>query len=184
MATNQPSEASQTISEVSKQEGGTFKGSTSAQMQSQATKQRNLEDAAATIGSKLESDPSSITKSDAQLLHRSEARAGEGPTSGDLASQAQSVAAANERGDTVQSNAPASNVTPGQQSQMDREENYKQAADEVGSKMQQEPGSVTKEDGDLLHSRETRAFGGTEKGGLASQAQSLASENAGDKKTS
>ena len=73
-------------------------------------------------------------------------------------------------------------MTPAEQSQLDKEANYAQAADEVGSKMANEPGNVTKEDGDLLHSRETRAFGATEKGGIASQAQSLASENAGDKK--
>lgn len=40
------------------------------------------------------------------------------------------------------------------------------------------PASVTKEDGDLLHSREQRAHGHTDKGGIASQAQHLAAENA------
>lgn len=39
------------------------------------------------------------------------------------------------------------------------------------------PETVTKEDADLAHSREQRAFGQTSKGGVASQAQSLASEN-------
>ena len=39
------------------------------------------------------------------------------------------------------------------------------------------PGSVTKEDGGLLHSRAQRANGRTDKGGIASQAQKLASEN-------
>lgn len=43
--------------------------------------------------------------------------------------------------------------------------------------MAQEPARVTKEEADLLHSRETRAFGATSKGGIASQAQSLAAEN-------
>lgn len=63
---------------------------------------------------------------------------------------------------------------------MDREANYVEAADKVGTKMAMDPESVTKEDGDLVHSRETRAFGVTEKGGIASQAQSQAAKNAGD----
>ena len=43
--------------------------------------------------------------------------------------------------------------------------------------MATDPEAVTKEEGDLLHSREQRAFGTTSKGGIASQAQSLAKEN-------
>lgn len=39
------------------------------------------------------------------------------------------------------------------------------------------PQSVTKEEADLAHSREQRAFGATHKGGLASQAQSQANAN-------
>lgn len=152
-------------------------------MQSQTTKQKNFEDAAAKVGSKLDTDPSSVTKEDAQLLHSRESRAmgGQQPRPGDLASTAQSVAAANERGDTGQTQSPFSNLTPAEQSQHDREANYVEAADKVGNKMAKDPASVTKEDGDLLHSRETKAFGATEKGGMASKAQSLASENAGDK---
>lgn len=151
-------------------------------MQSQATKQRNLEDAAATIGSKLETTPHSITKEDAQVLHRRESRTmGQQPPKGGLASQAQSVAAANEQGATVQTKTNTT-LSPAEQSQLDREANYVEATDKVGRKMATDPSSVTKEDGDMLHSRETKAFGDTEKGGIASQAQSLASENAGDKK--
>ena len=206
MATTQPSEASRVISDVSKQEGGTYKGqsrsqsrlclissvqltspspgSTAAQMQSQTTKQKNVEEAATTVGSKLENNPSSVTQEDAQFLHSRESRARSGPQKGDLASQAQSVAAANERGDTVQTAVPGgSNLTPGEQSQLDREANYIEAADKVSTKMHIDPSSVTKEDGHLLHSRETKAFGATEKGGIASKVQSLASENAGDKNT-
>lgn len=55
-----------------------------------------------------------------------------------------------------------------------------EAADKVGTKLETEPENVTKEEGDLLHSRETKAFGVTEKGGIASQAQSQAAKNAGD----
>ena len=142
------------------------------------TKKRNLEDAAAKVGSKLNTAPETVTSEDASLLHSREARAEGGPAKGDLASQAQSTAAANEQGaTTTQAN---TNTTPAEQSQMDREANFAEAADKVGSKLETDPGSVTKEDGDLLHSRETKAFGITEKGGIASQAQSQAAENAGD----
>lgn len=154
-------------------------------MQSQTTKQRNLEDIAAKVISKLDTAPETVTSEDASLLHSREARVMGGPTKGDIASQAQSVAAANEQGITVQTNSAQSsgvnaNLTPTEQSQLDREANYVEAADKIGTKMATEPKSVTKEDGDLLHSREVKAFGATEKGGMASQAQSLAAKNAGD----
>ena len=45
------------------------------------------------------------------------------------------------------------------------------------TKMATNPQAVTQEDADLAHSREQRAFGHTSKGGVAAQAQSLASEN-------
>ena len=155
-------------------------------MQSKTTKQRNLEETAAKVLSKLEISPDTVTSDDASLLHSREARVMGGPTKGDLASQAQSVAAANEKGTTVQTNPTQgsgvkADLTPGEQSQLDREANYVEAADQIGAKLATDPGSVTKEDGDLLHSRETKAFGATEKGGIASQAQSQAAENAGDK---
>ena len=47
----------------------------------------------------------------------------------------------------------------------------------IGAKMANDPGHVTQEDAHLLHSREVRAFGGAEKGGIAAQAQKLASKN-------
>ena len=149
-------------------------------MQSEVTKQRNLEDAASQVGSKLETAPESITKEDASLLHSRESRAmgGQQPPKGSIASQAQSIAAANERGDTVQTNAP---LNPGEQSQLDREANYVEQADQVTSKLATNPSSVTKEDADKMHSRETRAFGATESGGIASQAQSQVAENTGAK---
>ena len=155
-------------------------------MQSQTTKQRNLEEIAGQVLSKLENSPDTVTSEDASNLHSREARVMGGPTKGDLASQAQSVAAANEKGATVQSNSTQgggaqAELTPAEQSQLDREANYAEAAEKIGSKLATEPESVTKEDGDLLHSRETKVFGTTEKGGIASQAQSQAAENAGDK---
>lgn len=105
---------------------------------------------------------------------------GQQPPKGSLASQAQSVAAANERGDTIQTN-DAAPLTPGEQSQLDREANFVQQADKVASKLANDPSSVTKEDADKMHSRETRAFGTTESGGIASQAQSQVAENTGAK---
>ena len=154
-------------------------------MQSEVTKKRNLEDVAAKVVSKLETAPETVTSEDASLLHSREARVQGGPTKGDLASQAQSVAAANEQGATVQTNrtqgsGATADLTPAEQSQLDREANYVEAEDKVGTKLATEPGNVTKEEGDLLHSRETKAFGATEKGGIASQAQSQAAKNAGD----
>lgn len=68
-------------------------------------------------------------------------------------------------------------LDPATQSSVDRVENFEQVADAVAAKMSSNPEQVTKEDADLLHSREQRAFGQTSKGGIASQAQSLASKN-------
>ena len=94
-------------------------------------------------------------------------------------------ATANEQGTAAQANGAPSgaaddNLTSAEQSQLHREANYNDAAEKVGTKLATEPENVTKEDGDLVHSRETRAFGATEKGGVASQAQSQAAKNAGD----
>lgn len=140
-------------------------------MQSQITKQHNLGRILDHLGAKASDD--------ASLLKSAEARANGGLTKRDLSSQAESVAAAKEQGATVQTNANA-DLTPAEQSQLHREANFVEAADEVGTKLATEPENVTKDDGDLLHSRETRAFGATEKGGIASQAQSQAAKNAGD----
>jgi hypothetical protein len=91
------------------------------------------------------------------------------------------LGSANGQGGPSQTLSTDNSIPPAQQSQLDREANFAEAADKIGTKMAADPESVTKADGDLLHSRETKAFGATEKGGIASQAQSLASENAGDK---
>ena len=73
--------------------------------------------------------------------------------------------------------------TPSEKSHVDREANYAEAAEQIGTKLASDPSSIKKEDGDLLHSREVRAFGASGKGGLASQAQSQAAKNMGVKKT-
>ncbi|TKA69212.1 hypothetical protein B0A55_07731 [Friedmanniomyces simplex] len=154
-------------------------------MQSQIGKQRNLEHAAAEIGSKMQNAPETVTSEDAADIHSREARATgiQNPPAGSLSSQAEALAAANE-GRTDSSNngaAAAANNTvpadPAQKSQQHRVQNFEQASEQVTSKMANAPEQVTKEEGDLLHSREQRAFGATSKGGVASQAQSLAAEN-------
>ena len=144
-------------------------------MQSNLAKQRNLEEAEAKIGSKIDTAPDSITKEDAATLHSRQTRAlGQQPPSDSIAAQAQHQAAVNE-GATAGHSEPA--LEPEVQSQKDRQANYEEAADTVGKKLVNEPENVIKEEADLLHSREQRAFGTTEKGGLASQAQHQVAEN-------
>ncbi|GAB7347999.1 hypothetical protein MBLNU459_g5496t1 [Dothideomycetes sp. NU459] len=149
----QPNETSQIISEIAKQEGSPTSGSESAEMQSQVDKIK-----------------------DANLLKSREARAtGQAqPPKDSVSADAQRLASANERG--VASS--TGSLQPGQQSHLAKEQNFQQAASEIGSKMINDPDHVTKADGDLMHSREQRAHGHTEKGGIAAQAQKLASENA------
>lgn len=98
------------------------------------------------------------------------------PPSGSLSSEAQHVAAVNE-GATKNTGTSNADIPPAVQSAMDKEANFQQAADQVGSKLASNPGSVTKEEADLLHSREQRAHGHTDKGGIASQAQQTAAQN-------
>ncbi|KAL8909238.1 MAG: hypothetical protein Q9171_005125 [Xanthocarpia ochracea] len=182
-----PTELGQVISDVAHAEGGTTKGSQSAQMQSELSKQRNFDQVADNVGSKLDTAPDSITEEDAQAVHRAESRLqSQQPPSGSISSQVQHQAAVNEgaTGSTQDTAAASSRtnaapVDPIVQSQMDRQANFEDAASKVGGKLVNEPGNVTKEEADLLHSREQRAFGVTEKGGLASQAQHQVAENEG-----
>lgn len=78
---------------------------------------------------------------------------------------------------TASANGTGNTAARSEQSQQQREENFQEAIDIVAPKMANAPENVTKEDGDLLHSREQRARGITEKGGIASQAQQMAAEN-------
>ncbi|KAL8680650.1 MAG: hypothetical protein Q9186_003188 [Xanthomendoza sp. 1 TL-2023] len=155
-------------------------------MQSELTKQRNFEDAAADVGSKMQNAPGSISKEDAQAVHRAESRAlgGQQPGSGSISSQAQHKVAVNEGATTSTGGnlSPQTNATPVDskaQSQMHRQANYEDAASQVGDKLANDPSNITKSEADTLHSREQRAFGVTEKGGLASQAQHQVAENEG-----
>ena len=148
-------------------------------MQSEFTKQRNAQQAEDTIGSKIANDPSSVTPEDAEYIHSRESRAlgGQQPLSSSVTSQAQHIAAMNEQGASVVRQNNTGEAEPTVQSQLDRQKNYEDAAKMVKQKMEQDPAAVTKEDGDLMHSREQKAFGTTEKGGLASQAHKLANNN-------
>ena len=148
-------------------------------MQSDLTKQRNAQQAEEAIGSKISNDPSSITAKDAKYIHSRESRAlgGEQPPSDSLASQAQHLAAKNEQANPVTGQGDGGGIDPTVQSELDRQKNYEDVAGMVKQKLEQEPTNVTKADGDMMHSREQKAFGTTQKGGLASQAQSQAQKN-------
>ncbi|KAF2088304.1 hypothetical protein K490DRAFT_64982 [Saccharata proteae CBS 121410] len=65
-----------------------------------------------------------------------------------------------------------------EQSHVDLEHNFEVVANMVKNKMEHDPKSVTGDDAKLLVSREQRAHGHVEKGGITSQAQSLADKNA------
>jgi hypothetical protein len=121
-----------------------------------------------------------IDHQDAAYLHSREARAAgqANPPKGSLSADAESLAASNEG--RANGKAGTSGPTnPADQSARDRLDNFQQASEQVGSKMATNPEAVSKEEADLLHSREQRAFGATSKGGIASQAQSLAADNEG-----
>ncbi|THW37314.1 hypothetical protein D6D21_08310 [Aureobasidium pullulans] len=164
--------SSHDISAVAKDENGPVKGSQSAQMQSEVGKTQNFESAAQDVLSKMQKDPSSITPEDANYLKSREARAtGQAqPPKDSVSADAQRLASANERG-TAPKTGP---LDPAEQSHVTRERNFEEAVNQVGSK---DPTQVTQDDANLLHSREQRAHGHTEKGGAASQAQSIATEN-------
>lgn len=162
-----------TISRVAQEEGGTTKGSASATMQSQTTRQRNAEQASAEVGDKLNTAPETVTSEDASYVQSREARAtGIAHPAGGVAQAAMQQAAVNKGA----KGASSVRFDPAARSQADKEQNYLNVAREVKAKMETDPGSVTKEEADRLHSREHRAFGNTEKGGLAAHAQSRASK--------
>lgn len=68
-------------------------------------------------------------------------------------------------------------IQPVIQSHLDKEASFHEAVDVVGTKMANDPESVTKKDAASLESRERRAHGIFEKGGIAVQAQRLADRN-------
>ena len=113
---------------------------------------------------------------DAAYLKSREARAtGQAqPPPESVSAAAQRLAAVNEGATKPPTKGDAD---PSTQSAVDRVENFEQVGQDVAAKMASNPEHVTKEEANLLHSREQRAFGETSKGGIASQAQSMASEN-------
>lgn len=193
----QPNAASQVISETAKAEGGPHKGSSSAQMQSEVGRTQNFEQAAQEVGSKMQNAPGTITsevrtahalcglttnrhlQQDAAHIKSREARVlGQAnPPADSISADAQHLAAVNEGATKSTTANGTSSVNPVDQSARDRLNNFQHATEQVAPKMAQAPEHVTKEDADMLHSREQRAFGATSKGGIASQAQSMAAEN-------
>ncbi len=69
------------------------------------------------------------------------------------------------------------NIRGADRPHMHREKNFQNAVKIIMPKLENSPDDITKEDADLLHSREVRAHGGVEKGGITAQAQSLAARN-------
>lgn len=128
-----------------------------------------------------------VTIEEANRLHSLEARAHGHTERGGITSIAQSVAAKRERQSSLSSgSSPSGNrsransktFTSQEQSHRDKEANLHKTEDAIKTKVEQ--GAVTAEDADLLHSRETRAHGRTEKGGLTATAQSIASKKRQD----
>jgi hypothetical protein len=69
------------------------------------------------------------------------------------------------------------NIRAAVRSHMDREKNFQNAVKIIMPKLENSPDDITAEDADRLHSREVRAHGSVEKGGIKAQAQSLAAKN-------
>ncbi|KAI9694534.1 MAG: hypothetical protein M1822_000150 [Bathelium mastoideum] len=159
-------------------------GSLAAEAQSVADREQNFEQAAAEVGDKMHTAPETVTSADAQYLHSREARAvgGNNVPPDSFASTAQRLAAANEQGVTSSVEGAGQAMDPATQSHLHKEQNFRDVANTVSAKMANEPEHVTREDANLLHSREQRAHGHTDKGGIAAQAQHLAAENEGKTK--
>ena len=159
----------QTISEVAKAEGGTTKGSQSAQMQSELTKQRNAEQGVY----ENNTDGGTSNKSAAGQKISEVAKAEGGTTKGSASAQMQSELSKAQNNNQT----PDLGTDPGTRSHLGKEANFEDAKAKVMPKIQADPEHVTKEDANLLRSREQRAHGVTEKGGVAATAQHLAAEN-------
>ncbi|KAH3941717.1 hypothetical protein HBH98_205930 [Parastagonospora nodorum] len=128
-----------------------------------------------------------VTIEEANHLHSLEARAHGHTEKGGITSIAQSVAAKRERqlslssgsgSSGIRSSANSKTFIPQDQSHLDKESNPKNAEDAIKPGIEQ--GTASEDDVKLLHSCETRAHGHTEKGGLASSAQSVAAKKRQD----
>jgi hypothetical protein len=128
-----------------------------------------------------------VTIEEANHLHSLEARAHGHTERGGITSIAQSVAAKRERQLSLSSgSSPVSNrsransktFTPQEQSHRDKEANLHAVQEAIKPKIEQ--GSATDADANLFHSRETRAHGKAEKGGVTASTQSLVSKKRQD----
>ena len=176
--TNTKSPEAQAISDVAKAEGGTTKGSASAQMQSELSKQRNAEQGV--YDNTTTSTGGTETKSAAGQKISEVAKAEGGTTKGSSSAKMQSeLTKAQNAGQTPNLDAAAAGqgIDPATRSKTTKEANFEDAKEKVVPKMEHDPEHVTAEDANLLRSRETRAHGVTEKGGLAAKAQQLAAQN-------
>lgn len=66
---------------------------------------------------------------------------------------------------------------PAEQSHEAKEVNFENVVAAIKPKLEKSPDMVTREDANSIHSREVRAHGGPEKGGVVAQAMSLAAKN-------
>lgn len=120
----------------------------------------------------MQAHPEHITSEDANYLKSRETRAiGHQPLKESISSDAERLASANETH-------MASHLTPEEQFRQTRERDFQIVAATVGEKIAKDPEHVTQEDANLVHSREQKAHGHTEKGGISAQAMHLAAQNA------
>ena len=140
-------------------------------MQSELTKKRNAEQGV--YDDNNTTNTASTGKSPAGQAISEVAKAEGGTTKGSTSAKMQSeLSKAQHAGQT-----PNLSTGPIAQSHDTKEANFEDAKAKVVPKMENDPEHVTKEDASLLRSRETRAHGVTEKGGVAATAQHLAAEN-------
>lgn len=143
----------------------------SPEQQSQHDRENNLLRAKDDVKDKIEDG--TVTQADADHLRSLESRAHETTMKGDVTAIAQSTAA--RRDSNASDPRPRANskstLSPEEQSHHNKEENLRQA--EVAIRPKIEDGTVTAAEADKLHSREMRAHGHTEKGGLSATAQSI-----------
>ena len=171
--TSTKSPEAQSISEVAKAEGGPKKGSASAQMQSELTKKRKAEQGVYDDNST--SNAAGSSKSPAGQAISDVAKAEGGTTKGSTSAKMQSELTKAQNTDSDPT--PSLSADPLSQSRMDREANLADAYEKVVPKIEIDSEHVTSEDANLLHSREVRAHGVSEKGGPGATAQHLAAEN-------
>lgn len=125
----------------------------------------------------MQAHPEDITSEDANYLKSREARAiGQPqPPEDSISSDAQRLASANK-------SHMAWHLTPEQQSEEQflktLERSYQDVAAIIGEKITNDPEHVTQEDANLVQSREQKAHGHTNKGGISAQAMHLATQNA------